>query len=49
VWPQLRLMLKFLLRRPHALYLPPMILGAMLIGARKGRRASRIVTVYRRA
>ena len=49
VWPQIRLMLEFLLRRPHAIYLPPMILGAMLIGARKGRRASRIVTVYRRA
>ena len=41
VWPQIRLILEFLLRRPHALYLPPMILGAMLIGARKGRWASR--------
>ena len=49
VWPQIRLILEFLLRRPHALYLPPMILGAMLIGARKGRRASRIVTVNGRA
>jgi Predicted glycosyltransferases len=41
VLPQIRLILEFLLRRPHALYLPPMILGAMLVGAHKGRRASR--------
>jgi len=49
VWPQIRLILEFLLRRPHAFYLPPMILGAMLIGAHKGRRASSIVPINRRA
>jgi len=38
VWPQFRLMFQFLRRRPHAFYLPPMVLAAMLLGAYQGRR-----------
>lgn len=38
VWPQIRLMLQFLARRPHAFYLPALILGAMLYGAFAGRK-----------
>jgi GT2 family glycosyltransferase len=39
VWPQIRVMLGFLLRRPYAFYLPPLIIGAMLAGACAGRKA----------
>ena len=38
VWPQIRLMLQFLARRPHAFYLPALILGAMFSGACAGRK-----------
>lgn len=39
-WPDLRLMLQVILRRPRAFYLPPLVVGAMLLGAREGRRAA---------
>ena len=38
-WPQIRLFLRFLAHRPYAVYLPPLIVGAMCAGARAGRRA----------
>jgi GT2 family glycosyltransferase len=38
IWPQLRLSLAFLRRRPWAVYLPPLVVGAMLVGAHAGRR-----------
>jgi len=42
VGPQIRLMLQFVVRRPHALYLLPLILGAMFCGAHAGRQRSRV-------
>ena len=41
VWPQIRLMSRFVIRRPHAVYLPGLILGAMIRGAHDGRKMSR--------
>jgi GT2 family glycosyltransferase len=41
VWPQIQLMSRFVMRRPHAVYLPGLILGAMIRGAHDGRKMSR--------
>jgi GT2 family glycosyltransferase len=38
VWPQIRLMLQFLARRPYAFYLPALILCTMFSGACAGRK-----------
>lgn len=39
-WPEVRQMLHFIRRRPRAFYLPPLVLGAMVLGARTGKRAA---------
>ena len=40
-WPDLKVMLQVVRQRPRAFYLPPLILAAMLLGARAGRRQAR--------
>jgi GT2 family glycosyltransferase len=38
VWPQIRLMLQFVWRRPRAFYLPALVLAATFYGAYRGRK-----------
>ncbi len=48
VWPQIRLILQFFARRPHAFYLPALILGAMFSGTCAGRKdvSRRVIRRY---